>query len=76
MYKNDTTQLKKIFNILIKDLLKDTFKLELVVNDNSVENKLAHDVCKLYIDDLNNEITSVIEGDEFVEVKTLFSKTE
>lgn len=64
---SNNKDLKEMFEILLKELIKKKFVLELNVQDN-YKTELYKDVCNEYIYALNEEIKETIESDLWKEI--------
>lgn len=64
---SNNKDLKEMFEILLKELIKKKFALELNVQDN-YKTELYKDVCNEYINALNEEIKETIESDLWKEI--------
>lgn len=60
-------ELKEMFEILLKELVKRRFELRLVIQD-TYKTELYKDVCTEYIKALNEEIKETIESDLWNEI--------
>lgn len=59
---SNNKDLKEIFEILLKELIKKKFELKLNVQEN-YKTELYKDVCNEYINALNDEIKETVESD-------------
>ena len=64
---SNNKDLKEMFEILLKELIKKKFALKLNVQDN-YKTELYKDVCNEYINALNEEIKETIESDLWEEI--------
>lgn len=64
---SNNKDLKEMFEILLKELIKKKFALKLNVQDN-YKTELYKDVCNEYINALNEEIKETIESDLWKEI--------
>ena len=59
---SNNKDLKEMFEILLKELIKKKFELKLNVQEN-YKTELYKDVCNEYINALNDEIKETVESD-------------
>ena len=64
---SNNKDLKEMFEILLKELIKKKFALKLNVQNN-YKTELYKDVCNEYINALNEEIKETIESDLWKEI--------
>lgn len=64
---SNNKDLKEMFEIFLKELIKKKFALKLNVQDN-YKTELYKDVCNEYINALNEEIKETIESDLWKEI--------
>lgn len=64
---SNNKDLKEMFEILLKELIKKKFALKLNVQNN-YKTELYKDVCNEYINSLNEEIKETIESDLWKEI--------
>lgn len=64
---SNNKDLKEMFEILLKELIKKKFFLKLKIQDN-YKIELYKDVCNEYINALNEEIKETIESDLWKEI--------
>lgn len=64
---SNNKDLKEMFEILLKELIKKKFVLKLKIQDN-YKIELYKDVCNEYINALNEEIKETIESDLWKEI--------
>ena len=64
---SNNKDLKEMFEILLKELIKKKFFLKLKIQDN-YKIELYKDVCNEYINALNEEINETIESDLWKEI--------
>ena len=64
---SNNNDLKEMFEVILKELIKKKFNLQLEVQEN-YKTVLYEDVCTEYINALSEEITETIESDLWKEI--------
>lgn len=64
---SNNKEIKEMFEVLLKELIKKKFILELKIQEN-YKTELYKDVCTEYISALNEEIKETVESDLWKEI--------